>query len=65
MSKQDLTEYSDSELSLHFFNDETLYRAMRRSWAESQLRAIADEVFTYTDAQFEELVEDWEADQED
>jgi hypothetical protein len=61
--KQDITQYSDAELSLHFFNDEGLYRAMRRCYKSEQLRALADECFTYTEDQFDELVSDFVADQ--
>lgn len=56
--KQDLREYSSSELSNWVFNDEGLYR-VRRSWFD--LKEILDELFLYTDEQWNELVEDLEA----
>lgn len=52
--KQDITEYSDSELSLLVMNDEGLYR-MRRS---SNLRAELEEFFIFTDEQWDELAQD-------
>jgi hypothetical protein len=52
--KQDITEYSDSELSLLVMNDEGLYR-MRRS---SNLRAELEQVFIFTDEQWDELAQD-------
>ena len=57
--KEDLTEYSDSELSLRVFNDEGLYR-MRRS------RDFIDtlkEFFIFSDEQEEELKTDLEEDE--
>ena len=56
--KQDLTGYSDSELSLLVFNDEGLYRKRHRRGFVSLL----DELFIYTTAQLEELLTDLEDD---
>lgn len=50
----DLTHYSDDELSLLVMNDESLYE-MRHS---SNLVSILDEIFTYTPKQLEVLQED-------
>jgi len=38
MSKRDITQYSDSELSLLFFNEEGLYRAMQASCEFSEVK---------------------------
>lgn len=65
MSKTDLTEYSSAELSLNVFNDEYLYKTVRRAYKHEQLRDLADEFFVYTSEQFDELCEDWDADQEE
>ena len=54
MQKQDITEYSDSELSLIVMNDEALYR-MRRS---ADLRALLEESLIFTQEQWEELAQD-------
>jgi len=63
MSKHNITKYGSGELSLHFFNDESLYHAMGRAYDCAGLRRLANMSFTYTEEQFEELCEDWEADQ--
>jgi hypothetical protein len=54
MEKQDLTEYSDSELSLLVFNDEGLYR-MRKN---SQFLGLLNDLFIFTDEQLAELEKD-------
>ena len=54
MSKQDLTEYSDSELSLMVFNDEGLYRMRRRPG----LKELLEEYFVFTEEQWEQLEND-------
>lgn len=59
--KQDITEYSDSELSLIVMNDEGLYR-MRRS---SNLRAELEQVFIFTDEQWDELAQDLQEEEND
>ena len=61
MSKQDLTEYGDGELSLHVFNDENLY-SQRHS---PSIIRLVQECFTYTSAQLEELLQDIEDDFEE
>jgi len=50
----DLTNYGDSELSMHVFNDETLYNMRHRS----SLIPLLDEIFTYTPDQLAELETD-------
>jgi hypothetical protein len=52
--RQDLTQYSDSELSLHVFNDETLYRMCHRSGFDE----VIDQLFIYTPEQWHELAQD-------
>lgn len=61
MDKQDLTEYSDAELSLNVFNDESLYNQRFCS----DLKELLDEIFIYTEEQWEELQEDLESDLEE
>lgn len=66
--KQDITHYSDQELSLQVNNDEGLYnekmRAVRRD-NFGMLKDWIDEFFTYTEAQLEDLKEDFEAEVEE
>jgi hypothetical protein len=64
MNKQDITEYGEQELSLWVQNTEHLYHGFRRCVTESQLRALVDDEFIYTDEQFEELVRDMENEEE-
>lgn len=54
MKKQDLTKYSDSELSLVVMNDEGLYN-MRH---QQNLRHTLEEFFIFTDEQWNELEQD-------
>jgi hypothetical protein len=54
MSKQDLTGYSENELSLIVFNDEYLYRVR----CNRNLKDILNDHFTFTDEQFDVLQED-------
>jgi hypothetical protein len=58
MNKQDLTMHSENELSLWVFNDEGLYRMRYRKGFKDTL----DELFEYTDKQWQVLVEDLESD---
>jgi hypothetical protein len=58
--KNDIREYSDSELSLHVMNDEYLYKMRRRPLRH--LRADLEEMFIFTIEQWEDLVETIEAD---
>lgn len=53
--KQDITEYSENELSLLVFNDEYLYR-MRRN--RRLLIASINDMFEYTEKQLEVLNQD-------
>ena len=62
MSKQDLTEYSEDELSLFVMNDECLYR-MRREFLRST--NVLDDCFIYTSEQLDILREDIESDLND
>jgi hypothetical protein len=62
MEKQDLTGYSDSELSLIVFNDECLYRQRRR---RASLVETLREFFIFTDEQLQELNNDLDADEEE
>lgn len=52
--KQDLTQYSDNELSLVVMNDEGLYR-MRRN---SQFIGLLKDLFLFTEEQLEVLEQD-------
>lgn len=61
ISKEDLTQYSDQELSLRVFNDEGLYR-MRRN---SQFIGFLNDIFIFSDDQLEELENDLRADLEE
>lgn len=63
MNKQDLTEYSDAELSLHVMNDYELYKMRRRPLRH--LRTTLEEIFIFTTEQWEDLVETIEADLEE
>lgn len=54
MYKQDLTDYSENELSLIVFNDEHLYNQRRRSYFIDELR----QYFIFTDDQLEVLETD-------
>ena len=54
---QDLTQYSDQELSLVVFNTEYLYHLRHN---ESALFEVLDESFVYTDDQRAELIQDIE-----
>ena len=58
MDKQDLTGYGEQELSLHVQNTEYLYWGFMRCDDASDLRALVDGEFAYTDEQFDELVDD-------
>lgn len=54
MTKQDLTKYSDSELSLMVFNDEMLYKMRNRRNFIETLR----EIFIFSESQLNELNQD-------
>lgn len=57
-TREDLTQYSDAELSLRVFNEEWLYR-VRHSRG---LRSALDELFIYNGEQWAELMSDLESD---
>lgn len=59
--KQDLTQYSENELSLLVFNDEGLYLMRRKSYFFETL----EEFFIYTPEQLDVLKEDLKADLEE
>jgi hypothetical protein len=61
--RNNLTEYSDSELSLHVMNDYELYKMRRRPLRH--LREYLEEIFIFTTEQWEDLVETIEADLEE
>lgn len=54
MYKQDITQYSENELSLLVFNDEGLYRLRRQRLFAEMLR----ELFIFTDEQLAVLQQD-------
>ena len=56
---QNLTGYSDQELSLIFNNDETLYNMARKAGSINELKDIADQFFIYDDEQLAELEQDF------
>jgi hypothetical protein len=58
--KNDITQYSDSELSLLVMNEEGLYRMRRQPLRH--LRENLEEMFIFTTEQWEDLVETIEAD---
>lgn len=61
--RTDITEYSDAELSLICYNDEYLYKAMRRTNGdECKVREIVDELYIYNDDQLADLIETIEQD---
>ena len=62
MNKQDITEYSDDELSLIVFNDECLYK-MRRN-RKSLIESLED-FFIFTSDQLEVLNNDLDSDEEE
>lgn len=55
---QDLTQYSDQELSLIVFNDGYLYNQRHKAW----LMDIINEMYRYTPEQLAELEQDLEDD---
>lgn len=62
--KYNITEYSDNELSLIVFNDESLYCMRRRLLLDIELckNSLLDEYFIYTEEQKEQLRIDLEED---
>lgn len=59
--KQDITEFSDSELFLIVMNDEYYYRRRHRS----NLREELTEHFIFTDEQWDELAQDLQEEEND
>lgn len=68
MDKQDLTRYSDQELSMLVQNDEVLYntymRCVRKNNLE-ELKNFLDEVYIYTKEQWEDLESDFDSEVEE
>lgn len=54
-TKTDITEYSEGELSLIVFNDETLYKLRHNL---NKLSSVLDELYIYTQEQYNELIAD-------
>lgn len=55
---QNITQYSDSELSLNFMNDEGLYNSLRHAarynnW--DMVTTLVDDLFIYTPDQLQDL----------
>lgn len=53
-TKQDLTQYSENELSLQVFNDEGLYNIRHRGYLFETLKSL----FIFTDEQLKVLTQD-------
>lgn len=56
----DITHYSDQELSLMFLNDEVLYKELMRAVRRDDftiIKEICDECFIYTEDQLEDLID--------
>ena len=63
MAKQDITTYSDRELSLLVLNDGFFYRALVIAARTENFNYLLDKVkdhFIFTDEQEEDLRETWE-----
>ena len=58
---QDLTNYSQHEMSLRVFNEEDIYQIRH----DEDLLEILKGVFIWTDEQVKQLIVDLEEDQED
>lgn len=61
--KNNITEYSDEELSLTVMNDYELYKMRRLPLRH--LRATLEEIFIFTSEQWDDLVDTIEADLEE
>jgi len=55
----DITMHNDAELADMFDNDEYLYEQARMATSFSDLKDLADEYFTYTEEQLDELYSDY------
>lgn len=56
----DITNYSNQELSLLFLNDEPLYKELMRAVRRNDftiIKEICDEFFIYTEDQLEDLID--------
>ena len=56
----DITHYSDQELSLMFLNDEFLYRELMRAIRRADftiVKELCDEYFIYSEDQLEDLID--------
>jgi hypothetical protein len=60
---ENITHYSEDELSLRVFNDELMYR--HRNDIKWLKETILDEFFTYTPEQYNVLLQDIEDDQKE
>lgn len=55
---ENITEYSDTELSLIFMNDERLYKFMiRTSTTETELIDYVMDNYIYTEEQLDDLID--------
>lgn len=54
---QDITEYSENELSLIVMNDEVLYKMRKQILRDGKISVLSD-IFKYTDEQFDVLLQD-------
>lgn len=61
---QDLTMYSDNELSLQVFNTEYFYTERHYQDKPDYVVALCHEEFIFTDRQLEVLLEDLEQEQD-
>ena len=64
----DIRHYSEQELSLHFLNDEGLYRELMKGVRLnrfSYVRLVADECFIYNEDQLDDLEETFNAELEE
>ena len=59
MTTQNITTYSDQELSLLFLNTESLYLQAQKAGDINELRRIANDNFIYTNDQITELEQDF------
>lgn len=62
MSKNNITNYSDDELSLYVFNDEYLYNLR---YNIDILKSVLDENFIYNEDQYNTLLNDIEDDEKE
>ena len=60
--KQDITMYSDEELSLLVQNDEFLYNEAQRIRIFRVFKELIDELFIYTNEQLKDLQYDFDND---